>query len=361
MSSPRLAEFLSRAQAINNNPTPHTSNKERLANLRNITTSPIFPKKNSLSPISYQSFSSTHDNTPIHTDKKFVLSGTFNGKKNLSVNIIPRESLENNVKSPKVKESRPGNPRLPPTVPERKKVSYKIPAAKLKEEIFTKDNVKCIDSTKEKEGEFKRDPLIEEAECKGKKKIEKMIGIFREEALKMDQKLQKLQIENKTLKEIMENPQLPIPRRSGSVKGVLSTLANRGDEAMFAGVLEDLCSSFRKIENLSENQHQINNWFECLEIENGEFESFLSAIGRKILQEQQKRMKTEEETGKMIDSEENMIKELERKVANAEVMTRKTSSRIFHELFEMENVATFDRNVAANNLKAILERASKNN
>ena len=359
MSNSRVVDFLSRAETINKITAMAGSSKDQLGSLRNITTSPIFPKKNSLSPISYQSFSTTHDDTPIHTNKKFVLSSTFKGTKNLSVNL--RESTENNLKSPRLKESRPENSRLPPPVPERKKVSYKIPLTKIKDETPGKDSVKCSELPREKEGEVKKDPLIEVAENKGKKKIEKMVGVFREEALKMDQKLQKLQMENKNLKEILANPQLPIFRRSGvSVKGVLNSMANRGDERIFAGVLEDLCTSFRKITNLPGNQYQIANWFECLEIQNGEFESFLSATSRKIIHEQQKRLKTEEETGKMIEFEENMIKELEAKVANAEIMTRKTSSRIFHELVEMETVTTFDRNVAANNLKALLERTSKN-
>lgn len=347
MSSSRVVDFLTRAQAITKN-TRVESNKPSNSQTRNSTNSPIALKKKSLSPISYQSYSSTHEETPMHTDKKFILSGTFNGKKHLTVPA--NENFETTmIKSPRFANSKDKNySGKPPAVPERKKIAYKIPNAKKIEESLGEEEAK----------QLQRDPLIEEAEKKGKKKIEKLLEVFKGEALKMDQKLQSLQVENKNLKEILANPQLASVKRDvRDVKGVLNSLMKKEGKD-FNPVLDDLALSFRKIAGVKENSKQIANWFECLEVQSDEFGGFLNTISKKIVQEQQKRLKTEEDTGKMIEYEENMIKELEMKLANAEVIARRASVHIMHENTENE-FDSFDRNAAMKNLNNLLEKSAK--
>jgi hypothetical protein len=346
MSGSRVNDFLTRAQAIS---IKASEIKPLRTQSRNISISPLSLKKSSLSPISYQSFSSTHDETPPLEPNKLLLSGTFNGKKNNSLGLKEKlEKIQQKFHSIKeVKEK--------PQIPVKKKLL--LSQINDKDEILKNKNNKTnlIDNDTNKNCTPDKDPQLEAVETKNKKKIEKMIEIFKQEALKMDQKLKVMYEENKKLREILACPQLPTSKKGiNTVKDVLNCLSRLINTSIHDKTLENLCVSSRKIKTTKEIDNFIYNWFDCLGVPEPEFENFLSSVSLKVLQEQQKRLKTEEEAGKMIEFEENLIRELEDKVSNAETLARKSSCRIISAYDEKP--VLFDRKIATSNLANLLEK-----
>ena len=346
MSASRVADFLTRAQAITNKSNPIESTQPIRSGLRTLTNSPISLKKSSLSPISYQSFSSTHDDTPQPQAKKLLLSGTFNLKKP----IAGKEKLEKNQKNSKdLKQKFEAAVVLPLN---NKKNSFKPKEGLISQNKEEKDDNKL--------NVFNKSPemieQLKELEQKNSKKVKKMVEIFKQEALKMDQKLQFFGQENKRLKEILSNPQLPSAKKhKKTVKDVINCYISFNDTSKYINILDNLSFTTRKHKNFIENDGFIDNWFECLDVPDEDLNLFLGSVCKKIFQEQQKRLKTEEETAKMIEFEESMIRELEAKVAKAETLARKVSNKCMAEVFDNDE-AQFDRNLALENLNSLLSK-----
>ena len=317
LTSGRIADFLSRAQNINDKSKALDLCKPVLNPLRTLSNSPISMKKSELSPISHQSFTSTHDDTPIPLPRKFLLSGSVPHKKNISV---------------------------PPSI-KPEKISSRLPPTKERTESPSKrDSISSETSLKRPE-KIQSNPIppssptpqssliaqqIKEIESKGKKKLQKVVEIFKQEAIKTDSKLQSLQIENKRLKEIALSPQLPsISSNVKSVKDVIENFAGLESDGRFDNLLDNLCKTCRRIVKKSEDyERKIPNWFECLEIQSQDFGEFLKAACRKVVVEERRRLRVEEETAKMIESEENCIRELEMRILNAEKLARNASCRV---------------------------------
>ncbi|OMJ93143.1 hypothetical protein SteCoe_3961 [Stentor coeruleus] len=341
ISNSRVVDFLSRAQVINSKTKALERKCSPLYMGRSEDSSPFVGKKASLSPISSQSFSSTYEDTPVPPLKKFVLSGTFTNKKTTptpsNVQVEKNTPKPLIVKEPKdyIQESKAND--KPKLISSLSSKPTKIPGISKAIESEIKDIIQ-----------------------KGKIKMNKMIEIFREEALKMDKKLQLLQEENLKLKQILQNPQLsqtkPIIK---NVKNIIDYYAKQDPDDKLSNFLEDLCLSCRKSTDNLATYEKIDNWFGCLNIDQCNLSNFTSSICKKIQQEEKRRFKTEEDTGKIIENEENMIKELEMRVGYAETMARKGSYRFICEPNEPET-PRFDRNKVLGNLSVLLEKTKDN-
>ena len=86
MSESKLTAFLSRAKVLADKEKNTEQPKVSMLPSRPMSISPFSSKKTSTSPVSIQSYSSTHDGTPQPVVKKVVLSGTFSAKKTVSAN-----------------------------------------------------------------------------------------------------------------------------------------------------------------------------------------------------------------------------------------------------------------------------------
>ncbi|OMJ67770.1 hypothetical protein SteCoe_34968 [Stentor coeruleus] len=331
--SSRVAEFLNRAQVINSKAKIVDTKKSPLSMNRTGNNSPLVGKNTSMSPISNKSFPSTNEDTPVPPMKKIILSGTFTNKKTVSAS--GREKLDRNFSNallPKenIQDLKETNKKKPP-----------LPSSKQKNsKDQTNDEIIAIS----------------ELEEKSKKKMQKMLEIFKEEALKMDKKLKVLQEENKKLKDILNNPQLPQAKQTiKSIKSVINHFIGQVSCEKNSQFLDDLCVSYRKSTMSSEVYDKINNWFECLDIAQENYDVFLASVCKKIEQEERRRLRTEEDTGKMIEYEENLIKELEMRVSYAENMARRGSCRLISDPGEAES-PKFDRNKVLGNLNILLQK-----
>ncbi|OMJ84925.1 hypothetical protein SteCoe_13911 [Stentor coeruleus] len=337
MSKPnlRVVDFLNKAQAINTKTKELETRCSPLCSGRTGDSSLFVREKASLSPISSQSFSSTYEDTPVPPLKKFVLSGTFTNKK--TTPTPSKEKIEKTISKPLIVKE-------PKDFIQEDRVNDKIKLPSSSKPT----QIPGISKTKE--------IAIKEIEQKGKIKMQKMIEIFREEALKMDKKLQLLQEENLKLKQILRNPQLPQAKPMiKNVKNIIGYYAKQDPDDKLSHYLEDLCLSCRKSTDNLATYEKIDNWFGCLDIDQYNLNNFTSSVCKKIQQEEKKRFKTEEDTGKIIESEENIIKELEIRVGYAETMARKGSCRIICEPSEPET-PRFDRNKVLGNLSVLLEK-----
>lgn len=336
MPSSRVAEFLSRAQVINSKAKVVEAGKSPLSTNRTSNNSPLLGKNTSMSPISNKSFPSTNEDTPVPPMKKIVLSGTFTNKKTVSAS--GREKLDRNFSKPLLQKEPKENLQVFKEVSKKKP-----PLASLKQ-------TNSDDQTKSK------NIAISELEEKSKKKMQKMLEIFKEEALKMDKKLKIFQEENKKLKSILNNPQLPQAKPTiKSIKNVINHFIGQVSYEKYSQVLDNLCASYRKSIMSTEVFDKIDNWFECLDIEEQNYDIFLASVCKKIEQEERRRLKTEEDTGKMIEYEENLIKELEMRVSYAENLARRGSCRLISDPGEEES-PKFDRNKVLGNLNVLLQK-----
>lgn len=340
ISSGRIAEFLSRAQNINDKAKVLETNKPSINPLRSTTISPIYTKKPELSPLSHQSFTSTHDGTPVPAPRKFILSCSITNKKSNSV-------------------------------PPKEKIPVKLPITKEKTELLSgRDSIlsefsqKRPEKVMNKESQIEKDhenaQKVKEIESKGKKKLQKVIEIFKQEALKTDQKLRQLQIENQKLKDIVDCPQLPAMRESvKTVKSVVEYLSSKGPESKFESLLESLTHSCKRtITHPNDYEKKIPNWFACLQIDPKDFPIFLSNICQKITAEQKRRLQTEEETYKMIEFEEALIRDLELKISKAETLSRSTSCGVIKDSNEFEETSLNRDQVSLNLLKLVNKKNS---
>lgn len=161
---------------------------------------------------------------------------------------------------------------------------------------------------------------VKEIERKGKVKLQKMVNIFRQEALKTDNKLNLLMNENKMLKEILDNPQLPSTKPSSTtVKAILSSISCQKAEKKFEAELINLLNSCKKtVRKVEDYEGKIPHWLDCLNTKPEDLHDLLVILSNKITEEQKRRFKSEEETSKMIEWEENHIQELEDKILKAE-------------------------------------------
>ena len=161
---------------------------------------------------------------------------------------------------------------------------------------------------------------VKEIERKGKVKLQKVVNIFREEALKTDYKLNLLMNENKMLKDILLNPQLPSTKPSSiTVKAILSIISCQNAEKNFEPELNNLLNSCKKtVRKVEDYEGKIPHWLDCLNTKPEDLNDLLIILSIKISQEQKRRFKSEEETSKMIEWEENHIQELEQKILKAE-------------------------------------------
>lgn len=340
ISSGRIAEFLSRAQNINEKAKVLETAKPVISTVRSNNNSPIYSKKPQLSPISQHSFTSTHDGTPVPVPRKFILSGSLPTKKAISV-------------PPKDKPSK-----LPVT-----KEKTELPSGRnsICSELSQKKQEKTItkESLSEKDQEIAQ--KVKEIEIKGKKKLKKVVEIFKQEALKTDQKLMQLQQENKKLMDIVDCPQLPgIHDSIKTAKSVVEYLSSSEESNLkFTKELENLCNSFKRTKLLpSDLQKKLSNWFDCLQLQPSDYSDFLSNISKKIVSEQKRRLKTEEETWKMIEHEEALIRDLEQKISNAETLTRNTSCRIINEHDDFEDFELNRDQISVNLLKLVSKKTS---
>ena len=347
LTSGRIADFLSRAQNINDKSKALDLCKPVLNPLRTLSNSPISMKKSELSPISHQSFTSTHDDTPIPLPRKFLLSGSVPHKKNISV-------------PPSIKPEKIYS-RLPPTKertesPSKRDSISSETSLKRPEKILSSPNPPLCPSSPTPQASHITQQ-IKEIELKGKKKLQKVVEIFKQEAMKTDSKLQSLQIENKRLKEIALSPQLPsITATVKTVKDVVENFAGQESDGRFDSLLDNLCKTCRRIVKKTEDyEKKIPNWFECLEIKSQDFGEFLKAACRKVLVEEKRRLRVEEETSKMIESEENCIRELEMRILNAEKLARNASCRVIESLEDSYEVG-LNKEQLARDLDSLVEK-----
>ena len=337
ISSGRIAEFLSRAQDINDKAKVLESFKPSINPLRSTTISPIFTKKPELSPLSHQSFTSTHDGTPIPVPRKFILSCSISNKKSISV-------------------------------PPKEKIPVKLPITKEKIEVLSgRDSISSEISQKRTEKGMSKEAQIEKAnenalkvrdiESKGKKKLQKVIEIFKQEALKTDHKLRQLQIENEKLKGIVDCPQLPTMRDSvTTVKGIIEHLSTQTSDPKFENLLNSLTHSCKRTISVPKDyEKKIPNWFECLQIDPKDFPIFLSTTCQKISAEQTRRLQTEEETYQMIEYEEALIRDLEAKISKAETLSRKASCGVIKDFNDFEETS-FNRDQVSLNLQKLVNK-----
>ena len=358
LTSGRIADFLSRAQNINDKSKALELCKPVLNPLRTLSSSPIYMKKSELSPISHQSFTSTHDNTPVPLARKFVLSGSVPHKKHISVPpqakpdkissrlFPPKERTESPSKRDSIsseaslKRPEKPNPSLIPGFSPPAPSFPSFPSAPGQSSHITQQ--------------------IKEIESKGKKKLQKIVEIFKQEAIKTDCKLQSLQIENQRLKALASSkpiPSLASPACPGkSLQVMIGSHARLEANGKYDNLLENLCKTCRRIVKEPEDyETKIPGWFECLEIKSLDFDEFLRAACRKVLLETRRRARVEEETEKTIESEENCIRELELRIVNAERLARKGSCRTIQSGDDEEGIG-IDREAVLRSLNLLIEK-----
>ena len=346
LTSGRIADFLSRAQNINDKSKALELCKPVLNPLRTLSSSPISMKKSELSPISHQSFTSTHDNTPIPLPRKFVLSGSVPHKKNISV---PPPSKLDKLQ-----------PRLLPTKERTespsKRDSISSESSSKRPEKINPSSIKSICPSPPPQV-LHQTQQIKAIESKGKKKLQKIVEIFKQEAIKTDSKLQSLQQENKRLKELASNSQRPRPATPvKSLKDLIEYYAEQETNSKFDNLLENLCKTCRRIVKTTEDyEKKIPNWFESLEIKSLDFDEFLKAACRKVLIEEKRSIRVKEESERMIENEENCIRELELRIFYAERLVRIGSCRAIESVeFEEEEEMELDREAVLRNLDLLI-------
>ena len=355
MHSNRVAEFLNRAQKINDKSKLIESAQPLQKSFHTQSISPISVKKSAFSPISFQSFSSTLDGTPQPITEKNILLDTYNGK--IINSISTKEKITKILsKSPTAREN---NNKLNIS----KGVKSKSPTQgiiqgqvrmKNKEEIQRKTYL--AQNKIENQTQIKaNDDQVEDIEKKCKKKIENMVEIIKQETLKMDHKLKELQEENKNLKEIMNSSRINpstqfFENATPQVKEILEKNSSSVASVNYMKSISEFCESFGRNRKITEENNQISNWLDSLKISHKEFNSFITCISKKILNEQNARIKNNENTRRILEFNKNIIKELRLKVANSEGIEKNSSCRLIRDMSEKE-VDSFDRTILLQKLE----------
>jgi len=163
---------------------------------------------------------------------------------------------------------------------------------------------------------YKSYSKTEELESAYKNKSEKVMNIVQEQALKMDKKLSELQEENARLKQQLAAKTLTSvdgkikSQESGS--SYLETYSQKATEA-----LREVPDTSQLLQNYKDNLDKL-----CSELCKG------------ILEEQQQRLKTEENTNQVLSAEEKKIAELEAKIKDLQL---RNHSKSVDKLMESNN------------------------
>lgn len=307
MSRAKINEFLQRAKNVTN--VSEKVNKSHSpisrAHTFNSQLSNSFQKQ-SISPVSYQSFTSNNEGPSKISPKKLINFKTI-GLKTKSI-------------SPNFRNSEPGITKLEVIIEKfaADKGKFRTQIEKhLKSEDAVAENLTSNLQVQKKV--FTHDPKVKIIEEKYKKRYKNIVEVFKAEALKTDSKLNELRNENEKLKMIASNPQLPKSNKNAiNLAGILKVLSLKGLESQHVNAISDLCYTFEKVSDVRHLEKTISNWFDCLKITAGDYSSFISCLSKKVAEEQIKRLKTEEETSKMMQYEENLIISLESQLKLAE-------------------------------------------
>lgn len=311
MSRSKVNEFLERARQVSKESEKIEKSLSPVINKR--THTPSGTSYNSSSPLSKHSFISTNEESPKASTKKKVLTGLFTKPKTskpiLQKKFYSELTLKDNVS--KFEEM------IKKFTNTRAELNRDLEAH---EQFENKVLDNLVVSLKLRKQILSSDPKIKDVEEKNNKKLQQIVQIFRSEALKMDSKLQNLRQENKQLIEILNSPQLASTKsdRTKSLKQVLTILSiNSSSSSSFSSIISDLCSTYKKVSKSSQIESTMTNWFDCLRLSAKDLNPFLSTLSKKVIEEQQKRLRSEEEAGKMMDYEEKIIQDLEEKIRQA--------------------------------------------
>ncbi|OMJ96368.1 hypothetical protein SteCoe_119 [Stentor coeruleus] len=316
MSRSKVNEFLERARQVSKESEKIEKSMSPVINKR--THTPSVTSYNSSSPLSKHSFISTNEESPKESMKKKVLTGLFNKPKTTKP-ILQKKFYSEQPSKDNVSKFEEMIKKFTST---RAELNRDL-------EIHEKFENKVLDnlvvSLKLHKQILSSDPKIKEVDEKNNKKLQQIVQIFRSEALKMDSKLQNLRQENQQLKEILNSPQLASTKsdRTKSLKQILTILSiTSSSNSSFSSILSDLCSTYKKISKSSQIENTMTNWFDCLRLSEKNLNPFLSALSKKLIEEQQKRLRSEEEAGKMMDYEEKIIQDLEEKIRQATIIQK---------------------------------------
>jgi hypothetical protein len=261
-----------------------------------MTNSPISTARDAPSPLLHQSFISSQD------EKK----GLKKGRESLDYSRIPKAKALTQISKT-------------PTALKKTKEKIKEKESQVAEENFNLIQTLSPEKLLQKARLEENPELLErvqEIEKKGKAKLHKMVEIFKEEALKTDQKLNELCNENRRLREILENPQLRLLKPSAvDVQSVLTYFSMFKAEKKFVSDVENFCMNCKKtVRKVEDFEGKVPHWIDCLDVKNEEIIMLLCVLSAKVAEEQKKRLKSEEETNKMIEWEEQHVKQLEEKI-----------------------------------------------
>jgi hypothetical protein len=315
MSKDKVNQFLEKARAIhketekiNKSVSPMSSKRDCTPATRSSNTNKSFA-----SPVSHQSFISSSEDSPKSSTKKFMLSNTI--LKPIKANIPANQTIDNISKVEVIVDK----------IAKSSQNLNKDIEKHFKFENSVLENLSAALSTQKKI--LESNPKIKEIEDKNHKKMKEILKLFKSEALKMDMKLNSLRLENTKLKSVLDIPQAPKCNQSASIQQIFYRLSSGSFDYKFAGVLKDLCDTCKPHGIGERSKEFVANWFDCLRVNLDEYRNFMGSIAKKIIEEQQKRLKTEEETSKMMEYEEKIIETLELKLKIAEAKHQKNSYR----------------------------------
>ena len=290
--------------------------------------------KSFVTPNSNQSFLSNAE-SPKSGNKKVLLAKTSKISKNLSV-------ISKKNQSPVVLKNSDNNDIKKFEVIVEKIAKTKTEFCKdleKQEKLENKALNNLYTNLKTQKKKLAENPKIQEIEETSKKKMDKILKVFKEEALKMDSKLKELRSENSKLKSIISNPQLSsCTNKEKSLGQIIYSMIINNKDDKFVDSLINLCITCKKNKNFEFIENFIPNWFNCLRVDSADYPLILSSLCRKIVEEQQKRLKTEEETGRIVEYEENIINTLELKLRLAEKNPKRASKDWTQKCSEYANI-----------------------
>jgi len=130
-----------------------------------------------------------------------------------------------------------------------------------------------------------------------KKVSNKVMGSFKDEALKLDKKLSELNQENFDLKLKLEN----LPKKKHNTSYMMSFSSQTSPDEQTQELMNSL-------QTISENSqlHQVIRSSGC------DYKNLAAELCKKVLEEQSQRLLTEEKTAKLFETKETYVKELEK-------------------------------------------------
>ncbi|CAG9320019.1 unnamed protein product [Blepharisma stoltei] len=147
------------------------------------------------------------------------------------------------------------------------------------------------------------------------KKTEKFLQAIEEEVKVMDKKLLDAQEENRQLRRM--NGGSPMRNDSKTAIGKIEKEAKLEIKQRYGELVQDISSSIKISSNGKYSvrvDEAVNKWYKNIDLQQEEWSLMKTALCKELSSEQKRRLKTEENTSKLIAHEEKVIADLEMRI-----------------------------------------------